>query len=104
MSIRVRNSNRQVMRVSEHTATITRGRSNAILIGNKIISVQSNGNEHRAFYADSTLRQLADNIYATLRAKGYRKPRKKETKPRAPYKRKVEATQVQALDWKIVTV
>lgn len=94
MSIRVRNSNRQVMKVSKHTATITRGRSCAILVGNKIISVQSNGNEHRAFYADKTLRQLADSIYTMLENK---------TKPkRKPYaKRKTFAERVESYGWKL---
>ena len=94
MSIRVRNSNRQVMKVSKHTATITRGRSCAILLGNKIISVQSNGNEHRAFYADATLRQLADSIYAMLEKKN--KPKRK------PYaKRKTFAERVESYGWKL---
>ena len=92
MSIRVRNSNRQVMNVSKHTATITRGRSCAILIGNKIISVQSNGNEHRAFYADKTLRQLADSIYTMLEKKSKRKPYAK---------RKTFAERVESYGWKL---
>ena len=69
MSIRVRNSAKRIVKNSTFTSTITNGRSDAILIGNKIISVQKNGNEHRAFYADSTLKQLADSIYDMLAAK-----------------------------------
>ena len=96
MSIRVRNSNRQVMNVSKHTATITRGRSCAILVGNKIISAQSNGNEHRAFYADETLRQLADSIYTMLENKTKPKPKRK------PYaKRKTFAERVESYGWKL---
>lgn len=73
MSIRVRNSAKRIVKNSTFTSTITNGRSDAILIGNKIISVQKNGNEHRAFYADSTLKQLADNIYTFLATKEKRK-------------------------------
>ena len=69
MSINIRNSAQRVLRDSTFTSTITTGRSDAILIGNKIISVQKNGNELRAFYADSTLKQLADSIYGMLAAK-----------------------------------
>jgi len=83
MSIRVRNSVKQVLKKSDRTTTIANGRSSAILIGNKIITVQKNGNELRANYADTTLRELADSIYDMLKSKGYRKPRAKETKPRA---------------------
>ena len=76
MSIRVRNSAKRIVKNSTFTSTITNGRSDAILIGNKIISVQKNGNELRAFYADSTLKELADSIYAMLA----RKEKSKQTK------------------------
>lgn len=69
MSIRVRNSAKRIVKNSTFTSTITNGRSDAILIGNKIISVQKNGNELRAFYADSTLKELADSIYNMLASK-----------------------------------
>lgn len=69
MSIRIQNSARQVLKTSKATATISKGMSDAILIGNKIISVQKSGNELRAFYADSTLKELADSIYAMLARK-----------------------------------
>jgi cobalamin-dependent methionine synthase I len=82
MSIRIQNASRQVLKTSTATATISRGMSDAILIGNKIITVQKNGNEIRTHYADSTLRELADSIYDMLKSKGFRKTRKKETKPR----------------------
>ena len=83
MSIRIQNSAKQVMKTSKATASITRGRSNMLLIGNKVIIAQKNGNETRSHAADTTLREFADSIYAMLKAKGYRKPRAKETKPRA---------------------
>lgn len=83
MSIRIQNSAKQVLKTSKATAAITSGRSDLLLIGNKVIVVQKNGNELRSHAADSTLREFADSIYAMLKAKGYRKPRAKETKPRA---------------------
>jgi len=83
MSIRIQNSAKQVLKTSKATATIASGRCDLLLIGNKVLGVQKNGNEVRLHAADTTLRQFADSIYAMLKEKGYRKPRAKETKPRA---------------------
>jgi len=82
MSIRIQNSDRKIAKTANATAGITSGRSDLLLLGNKVVSVQKNGNEFRTHCADSTLKKFADSIYAMLKAKGYRKPRAKETKPR----------------------
>lgn len=74
MSIRVQNSNRKIAKNSTATATISQGRCDAILLGNKIISLQKNGYEMRNHYADSTLKELADSIYAMLARKEQSKP------------------------------
>jgi hypothetical protein len=69
MSIRIQNSDRKIAKNSNATATISRGRCDAILEGNKIISLQKNGYEMRNHYADATLKQLADSIYSMLQSK-----------------------------------
>lgn len=69
MSIRIQNSDRKIAKNSNATATISQGRCDAILQGNKIISLQKNGYEMRNHYADSTLKQLADSIYNMLENK-----------------------------------
>ena len=69
MSIRIQNSDRKIAKNSNATATISQGRCDAILLGNKIVSLQKNGYEMRNHYADSTLKQLADSIYTMLENK-----------------------------------
>jgi hypothetical protein len=69
MSIRIQNSDRKIAKNSNATAGITSGRSDLLLLGNKVVSVQKNGNEFRTHCADSTLKQFADNIYAMLENK-----------------------------------
>jgi hypothetical protein len=69
MSIRIQNSDRKIAKNSNATAGITSGRSDLILLGNKVVSVQKNGNEFRTHCADSTLKQFADSIYAMLEQK-----------------------------------
>ena len=73
MSIRIQNSDRKIAKNSNATATISRGRCDAILEGNKIISLQKSGYEMRNHYADATLKQLADSIYAMLNRKASKK-------------------------------
>ena len=69
MSIRIQNSDRKIAKTSNATAGITTGRSDLLLLGNKVISVQKNGNEFRTHCADSTLKQFADSIYTMLENK-----------------------------------
>lgn len=76
MSIRIQNSDRKIAKTAKATAGITSGRSDLILLGNVAVSVQKNGNEFRGHYADSTLKQFADSIYAMLNRKA-----SKKTKP-----------------------
>ena len=73
MSIRIQNSDRKIAKNSNATATISRGRCDAILEGNKIISLQKSGYEMRNHYADATLKQLADSIYSMLNRKASKK-------------------------------
>ena len=76
MSIRIQNSDRKIAKTAKATAGITSGRSDLILLGNKVVSVQKNGYEFRTHCADSTLKQFADSIYAMLNGKA-----NKKTKP-----------------------
>ena len=69
MSIRIQNSDRKIAKTANATAGITRGRSDLLLIGNKVVAAQKNGNEFRTHCADSTLKQFADSIYAMLQTK-----------------------------------
>lgn len=69
MSIRIQNSDRKIAKTANATAGITTGRSDLLLLGNKVVSVQKNGNEFRTHCADSTLKQFADSIYAMLENK-----------------------------------
>lgn len=69
MSIRIQNSARKIAKTANATAGITSGRSDLILLGNKVVSVQKNGNEFRTHCADSTLKQFADSIYTMLENK-----------------------------------
>jgi hypothetical protein len=69
MSIRIQNSDRKIAKTANATAGITSGRSDLILLGNKVVSVQKNGNEFRTHCADSTLKKFADSIYAMLNSK-----------------------------------
>jgi len=69
MSIRIQNSDRKIAKTANATAGITSGRSDLLLLGNKVVSVQKNGNEFRTHCADSTLKQFADSIYAMLEQK-----------------------------------
>ena len=79
MSIRIQNSDRKIAKTSNATAGITAGRSDLLLLGNKVVSVQKNGNEFRTHCADSTLKQFADSIYAMLENKN--SPVLKKTHP-----------------------
>ncbi len=69
MSIRIQNSDRKIAKNSNATAGITAGRSDLLLLGNKVVSVQKNGNEFRTHCADSTLKKFADSIYSMLQSK-----------------------------------
>jgi hypothetical protein len=69
MSIRIQNSDRKIAKTANATAGITRGRSDLILVGNKVVAAQKNGNEFRTHCADSTLKKFADSIYAMLQSK-----------------------------------
>jgi hypothetical protein len=73
MSIRIQNSDRKIAKTSNATAGITRGRSDLLLVGNKVVAAQKNGNEFRTHCADSTLKQFADSIYAMLNRKASKK-------------------------------
>ena len=73
MSIRIQNSDRKIAKTANATAGITAGRSDLLLLGNKVVSVQKNGNEFRTHCADSTLKKFADSIYAMLNAKAAKK-------------------------------
>jgi len=69
MSIRIQNADRKIAKTANATAGITSGRSDLILLGNKVVSVQKNGYEFRTHCADSTLKQFADSIYNMLENK-----------------------------------
>ena len=69
MSIRIQNSDRKIAKTANATAGITSGRSDLLLLGNKVVSVQKNGNEFRTHCADSTLKKFADSIYSMLQSK-----------------------------------
>jgi hypothetical protein len=73
MSIRIQNSDRKIAKTANATAGITRGRSDLLLVGNKVVAAQKNGNEFRTHCADSTLKQFADSIYAMLNRKAAKK-------------------------------
>ena len=73
MSIRIQNSDRKIAKTANATAGITRGRSDLLLVGNKVVAAQKNGNEFRTHCADSTLKQFADSIYAMLNRKASKK-------------------------------
>ena len=73
MSIRIQNSDRKIAKTANATAGITRGRSDLLLVGNKVVSVQKNGSEFRTHCADSTLKQFADSIYNMLERKASKK-------------------------------
>ena len=79
MSIRIQNSDRKIAKTANATAGITRGRSDLLLVGNKVVAAQKNGNEFRTHCADSTLKQFADSIYAMLENKN--SPVLKKTHP-----------------------
>jgi hypothetical protein len=73
MSIRIQNSDRKIAKTANATAGITSGRSDLLLLGNKVVAAQKNGNEFRTHCADSTLKQFADSIYAMLNRKAAKK-------------------------------
>lgn len=80
MASRIRDSRRQVLRTSKDNASIMRGRSEGLIIGNKLIIVQESKDgtvsEFRCHMADSTFVGLVNQIQAMLENKN-KKPRKR---------------------------
>jgi len=90
MASRIRDSRRQVLRKSENNAAIMRGRSEGLIIGNKLIIVQESKDgtvsEFRCHMADSTFVGLVNQIRAMLESKN-----KKSRKRRLNFRERVES-------------